>query len=341
MSAGFPGKITDWRSDRLAPPPVGRLVDVVIDTDPTNEIDDQFAVIWALMRSDRLRVLGLHACPYLLGPGLAEVPGMFTELDLRSALRGAHKLGAVVGPAEAVRRAELELLHITDLMSSDTPVCAGSPSFLADRTTPVPSRSVSHLLELSRQEREGPLYVVAIGCLTNVASALLADPTLVERIVVVWTSGYPSFWPRCNVSYNMCLDLAATNVVMESGVPLVYLPGYYVGEELRVSLPDLREHVAGRGTVGDYLYRISESSAMLGTSPGRSKVIWDLIAVAWLVEPSWLSTELVATPRLDADLRWVTDREGAARHLMLEAYDVDRDSIFADLYRCLDLAGRN
>ena len=35
-----------------------------------------------------------------------------------------------------------------------------------------------------------PLYVVAIGAITNVASALLTEPALAGKIVVVWLGGH-------------------------------------------------------------------------------------------------------------------------------------------------------
>jgi hypothetical protein len=125
----------------------------------------------------------------------------------------------------------------------------------------------------------------------------------------------------------------ASRALLESGVPFVYLPGYYVGEQLRISLPELREHVRGRGAVGDYLYALAERSPFMGTHPGASKVIWDLINVAWVLQPSWLRTGLVATPRLGEDLRW--EDAGSDRHVMREAWGVDRDAVYGDLFRVL------
>jgi hypothetical protein len=122
-------------------------------------------------------------------------------------------------------------------------------------------------------------------------------------------------------------------VLLESGVPFVYLPGYYVGEQLRVSLPELREHVRGKGAVGDYLYDLAEQSPFLGSERGKSKIIWDLVNVAWVLEPRWLSTGLVPTPSLGRDLRW--EHAGPDRHLMREAWGVDRDAVYADLFRVL------
>ena len=46
-------------------PPTDRVLYVVIDTDPMNEVDDQFAIAWALLRPDRLRVQSPRVADYL------------------------------------------------------------------------------------------------------------------------------------------------------------------------------------------------------------------------------------------------------------------------------------
>ena len=320
--------------ERLLAPPDG-LVEVVLDTDVTNEIDDQFAIAWALLRPDRLRVRALHAAPYSHAPHLVTDPALATERERRRI--DAHVQqgggGPVTDPADGVARAADECRTIAALCGVDVPVVDGSAAFLADERTPVRSDAVDSLLALAHEDREGPLHVLAIGAATNVASAVLVDPSVRDRISVVWTSAFPSFWPHPNRSFNLVQDLHAARVLLESGVPFVYLPGYYVGEQLRVSLPELRDHVRGRGPLGDYLYGLAEGSPFLGTAPGASKVIWDLVNVAWVLDPSWLTTGLVRTPRLDADLRWAD--AGPGRHLMREAWGVSRDAVFTDLFRVL------
>lgn len=64
-----------------------------------------------------------------------------------------------------------------------------------------------------------------------------------------------------------------------------------------------------------------------------SWVIRDLICVAWVLNPAWVPTTLVPTPRLDDDRR-----RQAASHTqpMREAYAVDRDALFNDLFRKLE-----
>jgi hypothetical protein len=340
----FPTLDPARRAARLAPP--SGPVDVAIDTDATNEIDDEFAVVWALLRSDRLRLRGLIAAPYGYSSELLSSGRALAELDARRLSRRLTAAGVDVirlprfDPADGMRRAHAELVRILALAGDCGVPCAGTAHLGADRYLPGPDEAVDSpgarfLIDAARSMPEPrPLYVVAIGCATNIASALLLDPSLVERIVVVWTAAYPSFWPGINTSYNLAQDVRAARVVLESGVPLVYLPGYYVAEELRVSRAEIAAHVAGRGPFGEYLHRLYERHPRGGHALGQSKVLWDLINIAWLLDSQWFSLQSVPTPSLDDELRWVA--HGPERHLMLEAIDVDRDEIFADFYRCLD-----
>lgn len=322
----------------LAPPRTDVPVEVVIDTDPTNEIDDQFAIAWALLRPERLTVRALYGCPYSLSPELVATPGLVSELDRRGLDASLAELGLdysaipVVTPAEGVERATQECRDLARMAGVDVPVLEGARSYLTDERTPVRSEAAEHLVELAHQDREGPLYVLGMGCATNLASALLLDPTITERVTVVWTSAYPTFWPHPNASFNLVQDLPATQVLLRSGAAHVYLPGYYVGEALRTSLPELEARVKGRGELGDHLYDISATSLHLGAGPGRSKVMWDLVNVAWCLQPDWLTTHVVPTPELDADLRWQPG-DGVP---MREATAVARDKVFIDLFTALD-----
>ena len=175
--------------------------------------------------------------------------------------------------------------------------------------------------------------MLGIACATNLASALLLDPTISSKVCIVWTSAQPTFWPGRVASYNLTLDVAAAQILFDSGVPLVYLPGYYVGEELRTTRAELERYVKGSGPVGDYLWATWEAHWMTRTRrPGFSKVIWDLINVAYVLDPSWLTTHLVPSPVLGANSTW---EQAPGRHLIREAVDVDRDAIFGDLFRVL------
>ena len=69
---------------------------------------------------------------------------------------------------------------------------------------------------------------------------------------------------------------------------------------------------------------------------GFATVIWDLINVAWLINPAWVPTELLRAPRFGNDRYWHHDQTD--RHWMREAYAIDRDAIFLDLIQKFEKA---
>ena len=243
-----------------------------------------------------------------------------------------------------MQRSYDEIINVYDKLGlpSAGRVWRGSAGYLRSRTEALHSDEVEHLIATARSSPpDQPLYVLALGCVTNIASALLLAPDIVDHIVVVWSSGFPSHAPHVNNSFNLEQDLPASQWLLDSGVPHVYLPGYHVGAQLRLSLPEVERYVQGRGPIGNYLHHLFTHNPLwpvLGTdgSQPHNWVIWDVINIAWMLNPQWVPSELVRTPRLDADRRWQPD---AARHLMREAYGVQRDAIFNDLFAKLDLLG--
>jgi inosine-uridine nucleoside N-ribohydrolase len=284
-------------------PPVG-VLRAVIDTDTDNEIDDQFAVVYALLSPDRLRVEALYAAPF--GNGRS------------------------TGPEDGMVQSHAELHRLLDRLPehASTPVHHGSRAWLAAPDRPVASPAATDLIERAGASGE-TLFVVTIGAPTNVASALLMEPGIAGRIVVVWLGGNPGYWHRA-VEFNVEQDLHASHVLLDSGVPLVHIPCRNVTEHLRTTQAEIDRYVRGSGPIGDYLADIY--AAHFSDHFARSKVLWDVGAVAWLVNPAWVPTAVVHSPLLTSEGTWSHDPR---RHLIREALSVDRDKVFGDLFRKL------
>ena len=128
-----------------------------------------------------------------------------------------------------------------------------------------------------------------------------------------------------------CQDVPASRLIFDSGVPLVHVPCKNVAEHLRTTVPELERYVRGRGPLGDYLFEIFRDYAK---DPWTwSKPLWDLSAIAWVVEPEWVPTVLVHSPRLTSEYTWSLDDN---RHWIRVAVHVDRDAVFGDLFRKLE-----
>lgn len=354
-----------WYRARLAPP--RHTPRIVIDTDAANEIDDQFALAWALLSPGQLNIQAVYAAPFsfehrrremLRARDARDHPGNASAADLElleqhaAALALAQRKGWALEhlalppfnpPDVGMERSYQEILTVFGKcgVAPGQRVMRGSRAYLRTLDAPQASDAARHLVEAARDSAaDDPLYVVALGCLTNVASALLMAPDISERIVVVWTAGYPSHAPQTNFAFNLEQDMLAANVVLDSGVPHVYLPGYHVGAQLRLSTPEIERHVAGCGAIGAYLQHLFTHNPLwellgIESLEGHSWVMWDMINIAWLLNPAWVPSDLTTTPLLTPERKWHHD---AARHPMREAYAVQRDAIFGDFFRKLGSA---
>jgi len=362
IAARFPTLDPELMQSRLGRP--GPNPRVIIDTDTANEIDDQYALAWALLSPERLRLEGVTAVPYSFAHHRDDLirsvgilrkggPTDANEEEFMGGLGGwAQRIMDTgrraedvefVSAEEGVERSYLEILTIFEKCGIDAKdkVFRGAPGYLRDLDTPIETPSSRFIIEQARKRDDGPVYILAMGALTNIASALLVAPDIIDNIVVVWTASFPSYAPFCNrPSLNLVQDPLASRLIFECGVPHVYLPGYHVGAQLKISHPEMARFVKGKGAIGDYLWHLYTNNPLhemfaITNTETKTWVIWDIINVAWLFDEAYVSTHTTTSPALTEALYWERD-EG--RHAMLEAYDLDRDSIFEDLYRTLEKA---
>ncbi|TVY01878.1 nucleoside hydrolase [Paenibacillus cremeus] len=286
----------------------GRKVRMVLDTDTFNEIDDQFAVVYALLSSERIELEAFYAAPF------------YNQMSS--------------SPGDGMEKSYHELLKIRALMQrEELPVLRGSTSYLPGSVEPVDSEAVQDLIRRAMDtDPSDPLYVVAIGAITNVASALLLAPEIIHRIVIVWLGGHAFHWPRTD-EFNLKQDVHAARIIFDSTAPVVLIPCMGVASHLKTTLSEVREYVKDSGAIGSYLYETYASCR--ADHFGYSRVIWDLSVIAWLLQPEACPSYLTPSPLISDDLRFIHDPN---RHPIRYVSYLDRDRVFQDLFR--KLAGK-
>lgn len=297
-------KITDTVRLQKLEPTMGKIR-MVLDTDTYNEIDDQFAVVYSLLSPEKLDVEAIYAAPFF---------------NRKSS-----------GPADGMEKSYDEIRRLLDRLnvSPENFVFKGSTEYLSNYDNPCKSDAVSDLIERVAKTDGESLYVVAIGAITNIASAILTKPEIVDKIVVVWLGGHALHWSNTN-EFNLKQDVMASRLVFDCGVPLVHIPCAGVTTHLHTTVPEMKAYVKGRGRIGDYLFELF--SDYNTEHCGWSKVIWDMAAIAYLIDASWVPTEVVHSPIITDQGTWSFDR---SRHLIRSAYMVNRDPIFKDFFRKL------
>ena len=286
-------------------------ITAVLDTDTYNEIDDQFALSYAL-----------------LARGI---------IDLRAVIAAPFSNFRAATPGEGMQKSYDEICRILSLFGRKPENFAwrGSTSYLPDRNTPVDSEGARRIVELAHRAHANgqKLHVLAIAAITNVASALLLAPEIAQDIVIVWLGGHETSYENNN-EFNLRQDVAAAQVVFDSAAQLVWIPCRNVASALEMTLAELRPAIAPAGELGKFLYGRTEELINLRKIP--AKIIWDISTVAYFSVPGACRTQRIPAPVLNDDKSWSA---APGRREITVVKSLDREAVFADLFRKLAAFG--
>ncbi len=288
--------------------PSGRI-DAVLDTDAYNEIDDQFAIAYMLKNSDKINVRAIYAAPF-------------------------HNERST-DPCDGMEKSYDEIFKVLDLVGVKREVYNGSHRFLRDENTPVISDAASNLARIALEYTpENPLYVVAIGAITNIASAILINRKIVDNIVVVWL-GSNALHYHDTKEFNLKQDIAAARVVISSGVPFVMLPCMGVVSSFTVSRYELEHFLIGKNPLAMYLAENTVKAAeSYASGKPWTRVIWDVTAVAWLLNENnrFMCSKMLDIPLPGYDHKY---EENGSKYPVRYVYHVWRDNLMLDLFEKL------
>jgi purine nucleosidase len=250
---------------------------VIVDTDAKNEADDQYAIVHALL-SPTLDVRGI-------------VPAHFgTE-------RSQHSM--------VESRAEVDLLLDLMGLTGQVVVADGAEAAISDPATPVDSEGARLIIEESNlASSDDPLFVTFLGPLTDMASAIVMDPDIVRRnVIVVWIGGmgYDVDWNYPAVEFNLRNDITAANVVFDSGIPIWQVPAT-VYSMVSVGYAELEEKIGGTSKLADYLIRqLVDWNASHHPEPIEHRSLGDSPAISLVLNPRGGVSRTIPAPRFSRE----------------------------------------
>ena len=283
----------------------GRIKKVILDTDTYNEVDDQFALAYAMLSPERIDLLSVNAAPFLNDRSTSPRDGMEKSYE------EIFKVMRMVDPNTAI------------------PVYRGSVDYLVSKTEYQPSEACDNIVNTVMALDE-PVYIVAIGAITNVASAIIKCPEVAKRAVLVWLGGTALHLPSAR-EFNLIQDVKAAQVVFDSGIRMVQVPCEGVCTEFHTTIPELEYYLRGKNALCDYLVDIV--ATYVPNIYAWSKVIWDVTAVAALARPEGEVMAVRSRPVLTDDAMW--DLSDDTRDPYIYVSKIWRDPIYADLFQKL------
>ncbi len=235
----------------------------------------------------------------------------------------------VDNPALGMTLSYEEIHRVFDKLPQHQPrpaIFTGATRYLSGSDTPERSPAVDDLITRARAATQ-TLQVIGIGAPTNIASALLLAPDIIEKIHVTWLGGNSYDW-KDNKEFNLMQDIAASRVLFDSGVPLTQIPCFGVANAMASSVPEMQFYFANTSRIGHYFAEIAPRCPWIGFA--SRKVIWDITAVGYLMNPDWFTCQYLPAPLINDNLNWSFDNR---RHLIRVVKFIERDELFADLFR--------
>ena len=284
-------------SQRTLPeiPDKNEKIRVIIDTDARNEIDDQWAITLALLSGDRLQIEGFVAANY----------------------DNSH------GGPEGIEKSYKELLLLLEKSGFEGkfPVYRGSHP-MRYKYEPSESEGVDFIIQKAMEASPSdPIWVVALGSATNLASAYLKKPEIIDRVVFFWHGR--TRWPDKLWNFNVFGDRKAAITLFHAPVPLVL---FDTGTYLTCPMDESEQHVKPHGEIGEYLHEFRHTNPWFMRS---DKGFFDLGDIAALVDPDIALWQEVSCPEIDPDL---TYKFKGTKGKILRCYHIDRDQTFELLY---------
>jgi inosine-uridine nucleoside N-ribohydrolase len=280
--------------DRIVPevPPKGKQLRLIIDTDFANEIDDLYAVSFAMVYPERFKLEGIIAANFnnrMKGAGPESVNTSYrliTQFLASGGLEGRYTIKKGSNPMPYY----------------------GYPS---------ESEGVDYIIERAKAgSAEDPLWVVGLGASTDLASALLKEPGICDKVRFVFHARNDANWPVRTRQFNVKGDIHAARTLLKTWVPLVW---FDTGTHLACPMALTEKYLASTGGLGKFIheFRFKQDDWQLNT-----KGFFDMGDFVYLYEPDACNAEVIKAPTMDEHMFF--DHE-FTNGKMVRVYDIDNN----------------
>ncbi|RCW90395.1 nucleoside hydrolase [Winogradskyella arenosi] len=272
-------------------------LNLIIDADTANEIDDLYAIVRAILEP-KFNLIAISSAQFHTSP-------------LASA--------QTVKESQAINETLLELMDVTNV---SLPIGSNKP--LVEYGKPVSSEASQFIIKTAHSMPAGEkLHLVILGSCTNIASAILEDPTIIPKIKV----HYLGFWhtPETNAynkkEFNSGNDPIAVEVLLNTKPLDLNVMTATTSQHLVFTKQNVDRQLKHKEGVAQYLVQRWETYERWWTKDDPEKTQWTMWDVAII--------EALARPELSTIEKKRTPPENTQRnigiHTQIDATEMTRD----------------
>lgn len=278
-------------------------INVILDTDTANQIDDQFAIAYLLKSKEKFNIEAITIAPF-------------------------YKQDKCENLTDGQQKSYKEVLKIIELLNYEDKniVHMGATEYFKDEMNQE-NDAVNKIIEIAHKNDK--TYIIAIGAITNIALAIEKEASIVDKIEVVWLASNSLLYNNNN-DFNFRQDIKANQKVFESNVKLNVIPVKNVASELKTTIYEIEHYLKRKGAVGEYLIElVKEERNGENLQFGKRKTIWDIAAVAYLINENWFEIMEISRPKISDNGEYILSKKYAKAKFVKY---LDADKIFADLF---------
>ncbi|MFW5699724.1 MAG: nucleoside hydrolase, partial [Bacteroidota bacterium] len=240
---------------------------VILDADTGNEVDDLYAIVRALIEPS-WDIIALNGTQW-----------QASHWAVDNSMEESHRLNQVL-----VSYLEME---------NEVPTLRGGNDRMYDWGDMAQHSAATYeIIKQARRLPEGEkIPVIALGALTNVASAIYIAPDIENKIEVYWLGTSYNFETNTSkrTDFNAIMDVQATEIMLSSQVTMHIIPVNVAGK-MTFDFEETKNRLQGIHPLADYI--IDRWYNHL--DGGRyQRTIWDLALISIMIFPEW--TEEVKT----------------------------------------------
>ncbi|MBD3266929.1 hypothetical protein GF373_09690 [bacterium] len=246
---------------------------VLLDCDTANEIDDLYAILRAMVEPS-FDIVGLTSAQWHTQPKAPK---------------------NTVVKSQALNEKMLQLMGRTDL-----PHPMGANDAMEDPATPRDSPAARFIIKKAHETPAGEkLTVITTGAVTNMASAVLLDPTIKSKIRC-FTMGlkYEDGKWKTN-EFNAANDLNAVECLFQADGFEWHVMTATASRALVFKKAKAVEELEGKGGVYEYIldYWLNFDPPWKPGSSTNKWVMWDIAAVEAMIHPAYATEKKVSPPK--------------------------------------------
>ena len=268
-------------------------------TDLYNEIDDQIALAYVLKSKDALNLEAVTIAPFTKG-----------EYNTKTSIDKSYEVAKKVFKMCNEQNNEIIFKGATEYFTNDS-----------NQT----NEAVNKIIQIAKKNDK--TYILAIGCLTNVALVIKKYPKIISKISIIWLGTNFLFGP--NQDFNFRQDVEAVKLVMNSGVDLTIMPCSPITSNLMTSIYELNAEIGNKSELCDYLcYKFYNRY----WGPHKRYPIWDISVIAFLINEDWFKTMEVSCPVIKDDNTFIFKK---SNHKIKFVNYLNANPIFENLFETL------